>query len=193
MASQEETLTEIDWKIEAEILANSLRLTQEYVGNGLLPPKSGWSWFEALERYNFVLQNEDNKTHERENEPLTKLPRVFVLNRLVDDTGISGTGIVAWGVEFPDGVCAVRWTGQWPTSVVFHDQGMEAIKAVHGHGGKTDVIYIDEETDRNARAYGFEIGRGHPLASVVGKISEDNPFQDKDWKKNVVTEEVTDE
>lgn len=80
----------------------------------------------------------------RENEPLTKLPRAFILQRDVDMSGVSGTGVVAWGVEFPDGVCALRWTNQYPTSVVFHDRGMESVKAVHGHDGMTRVLYIDE-------------------------------------------------
>lgn len=41
---------------------------------------------------------------------------------------------------------------------------------------------IDEEIDRNARAYGFEIGRGHPLAEKLEKTSPDNPFLDKNWR-----------
>lgn len=80
----------------------------------------------------------------RENKPLTDLPRAFILQRDLDMTGVSGVGVVAWGVEFPDGVCALRWTSQWPTSVVFHERGMEGVKAVHGHDGNTRVLYIDE-------------------------------------------------
>lgn len=80
----------------------------------------------------------------RENAELVKLPRAFVLQRDIDVTGVSGIGVVAWGVEFPDGVCALRWTSQWPTSVVFHDRGMAGIQAVHGHDGKTRVLYMDE-------------------------------------------------
>lgn len=41
----------IDWRSEAARLAEALRLTQEYVGNFLLPPVEGWSWFDALKRY----------------------------------------------------------------------------------------------------------------------------------------------
>jgi hypothetical protein len=68
-------------------------------------------------------------------------PRAFVLMRHEDETGVSGTGVVAWGVEFPDGVVALRWTSEWPTSVVFHDRGMDAVRAVHGHNGKTEVVW----------------------------------------------------
>ena len=42
-------------------------------------------------------------------------PRAFVLQRNEDETGVSGTGIVAEGVEFSDGTVALRWTSAWPT------------------------------------------------------------------------------
>jgi len=68
-------------------------------------------------------------------------PRPFVLVRHEDETGVSGTGIVACGVEFPDGVVALRWLGEWPTSVVFHDRGIDAVRTVHGHNGKTEIVW----------------------------------------------------
>ncbi|KKL20937.1 hypothetical protein LCGC14_2450460 [marine sediment metagenome] len=68
-------------------------------------------------------------------------PRSFVLMRDEDETGVSGTGVVAGGVLFPDGVVALRWYSDWPTSVVFHDRGMAAVEAVHGHGGKTRIVF----------------------------------------------------
>lgn len=40
------------------------------------------------------------------------------------------------------------------------------------------------EADRNARAYGFEIGRGQPLGETV-VASGDNPFNDPDWRDRV--------
>jgi hypothetical protein len=67
--------------------------------------------------------------------------RAFVLVRDVDVTGISGTGIVAEGIEFTGGVVALRWLSEFPTSVVFHDRGMESVEAVHGHGGQTRVVW----------------------------------------------------
>jgi hypothetical protein len=71
--------------------------------------------------------------------------RRFVLERDVDETGVSGTGIVAEGVLFSNDVVALRWTSAWPTSVVFHDRGMAAVEAVHGHNGKTRIVWLDEE------------------------------------------------
>src|SRR3974390_1243286 len=70
-------------------------------------------------------------------------PVPFVLLRKEDETGVSGTGVVAEGVEFSDGTVALRWTSQWPTSVVFHDRGIESVEHVHGHGGKTKVVRFD--------------------------------------------------
>jgi hypothetical protein len=69
-------------------------------------------------------------------------PRAFHLVRDVDETGVSGTGVVAEGVEFSDGVVALRWTGRWPTSVVFQERGLESVEAIHGHGGKTRVVFL---------------------------------------------------
>jgi hypothetical protein len=71
--------------------------------------------------------------------------RKFQLHRDVDPTGIAGTGIVAQGVEFDDGTVALRWLTEWPTSVVFHDRGMEAVLKVHGHGGQTRVVFEDDD------------------------------------------------
>lgn len=68
-------------------------------------------------------------------------PRAFHLQRDDDETGVSGTGVVAEGVEFSDGTVALRWTSAWPTSVVFHERGMESVEHVHGHGGKTRVVW----------------------------------------------------
>ena len=48
------------------------------------------------------------------------------------------------------------------------------------------------EVDRVARAYGYEIGRGHPLTETV-KASEDNPFLDPNWRVNMVAEMAPDE
>lgn len=70
--------------------------------------------------------------------------RRFELHRTEDHTGVSGVGVVAEGVAFTDGTVALRWRSQWPTSVVFHDRGVEAVDAVHGHGGSTRIVWLDE-------------------------------------------------
>ncbi|MET0785764.1 MAG: hypothetical protein ABWY25_03585 [Paenisporosarcina sp.] len=70
--------------------------------------------------------------------------RRFVLERIEDVTGISGTGIVAEGIEFSDGVVCLRWMTEWPSSVCHYERGMESVEAVHGHNGKTRIVVIDE-------------------------------------------------
>ena len=67
--------------------------------------------------------------------------RRFVLNRLVDVTGISGTGIVAEGVRFSDGRVALMWTTR-NRSIAFYDS-LEDVIAIHGHSGKTVVRFLD--------------------------------------------------
>lgn len=78
--------------------------------------------------------------------------RRFQLVREVDASGVSGTGVVAEGIEFSDGVVALRWLvpegnpghGN-PTSVVFHDNGIESVRKIHGHQGQTWINFLDEE------------------------------------------------
>jgi hypothetical protein len=70
--------------------------------------------------------------------------RRFVLRRDEDLTGVSGTGIVAQGVAFDDGPVAMRWVGEWPTSVVFHDRGIESVERIHGHEGRTRIEWVDD-------------------------------------------------
>ena len=67
----------------------------------------------------------------------------FVLLRHEDETGVSGTGVVAEGVLFTNGVVALHWTSEFPTSVVFHHRGMESVEHVHGHNGKTEIVWLD--------------------------------------------------
>lgn len=63
----------------------------------------------------------------------------FWLERREDVSGTSGTGRVAEGVVFANGWCALHWLGKL-TSVAFY-QSIEELEAIHGHGGKTRVVY----------------------------------------------------
>lgn len=75
-------------------------------------------------------------------KPATAGAWPFRLVREVDVTGVSGTGIVAEGVEFSDGTVALRWLSANPTSVVFHDHGIASVVAVHGHDGATHIEWV---------------------------------------------------
>lgn len=63
--------------------------------------------------------------------------RPFQLVRTTDVTGVSGTGVVATGVEFPDGTVAIRWRGARASTVTW--DSLDDALAVHGHGGATTV------------------------------------------------------
>lgn len=67
--------------------------------------------------------------------------RRFKLYRAEDVSGISGTGIVAEGVLFSNGKIAINWLTEY-TSVVLWDS-LAAVEAVHGHGGRTVIQWID--------------------------------------------------
>jgi hypothetical protein len=73
--------------------------------------------------------------------------RPFVLMRETDVSGVSGTGVVADGCAFPDGTVALRWRGGNPTSVVFHDNGVESVEVIHGHGGATRLVWLAEDLE----------------------------------------------
>lgn len=73
--------------------------------------------------------------------------RRFELHRDEDETGVSGTGVVAQGVHFSDGPVALRWiVGVHRSTVVW--PSMEAVDAVHGHGGRTRIVWVDAERPR---------------------------------------------
>lgn len=67
--------------------------------------------------------------------------RIFRLERDIDVSGVSGTGVVARGVEFPDGTVALRWLGADPSTVFW--ASIDAAERIHGHGGATRVVWDD--------------------------------------------------
>ncbi len=67
--------------------------------------------------------------------------RQFILHRLVDESGVSGTGYIAEGVEFSDGTCALRWFGKHTSTGVYPT--LAVVEAIHGHDGKTVVEFSE--------------------------------------------------
>lgn len=67
------------------------------------------------------------------------LMRPFVLDRLEDITGTSGPGIVAEGIEFSNGQCAVHWLSQLETVTVYAN--IKVVERLHGHDGRTKVRF----------------------------------------------------
>jgi hypothetical protein len=69
--------------------------------------------------------------------------RRFLLIRLVDETGVSGQGIVAEGCELIGGKAVLSWLT--PTSSVAIYSSVEDLNTIHGHDGKTTVKWLDAD------------------------------------------------
>jgi hypothetical protein len=65
--------------------------------------------------------------------------RTFKLVREVDVSGVSGTGVVAEGVRFDNGLVAVAWLGPCPT--VNTHMTIESVQQIHGHDGLTQIVW----------------------------------------------------
>lgn len=63
----------------------------------------------------------------------------FWLQRKEDISGTSGTGLVAEGVVFSNGWCALHWLTKY-TSVAYY-QSIAELEAIHGHNGATEVVW----------------------------------------------------
>lgn len=68
-------------------------------------------------------------------------PRRYALVRDEDASGVSGTGLVALGVQWPDGVCALRWVSEHRSTAVYDT--IQDVEAIHGHGGRTRIVWMD--------------------------------------------------
>jgi len=80
-------------------------------------------------------------------------PRRFELVRTEDVSGTSGTGVVATGVEYPNGAVHMMWYNDQNESLDVGGNGfsfkpapdgIESTEIIHGHSGRTEVRFIDE-------------------------------------------------
>lgn len=71
--------------------------------------------------------------------------RRFYLVRDEDESGVSGTGVVAVGWCSPKGFCFMEWIVP-PYSWSVH-RSPEDMITVHGHGGKTQLRWKDENAE----------------------------------------------
>jgi hypothetical protein len=67
--------------------------------------------------------------------------RLFELHRDTDTSGVSGTGVVAQGVEFDNGQCCMTWLTESNSVAVYPD--IYTLEAIHGHNGNTRVVFIE--------------------------------------------------
>lgn len=81
--------------------------------------------------------------HDGNGIPVTKSTKMrrFVLDRSVDATGTSGTGIVAEGVQFSNGQVVIHWLSQLEAINVYTNAVV--LEQLHGHGGNTVVKWMD--------------------------------------------------
>lgn len=67
--------------------------------------------------------------------------RRFVLDRKTDKTGVSGTGIVAEGIEFTDGTCVMNWLRHTRSTAIYAN--LRTLEDIHSHGGASEIRFID--------------------------------------------------
>tara|TARA_Y100001972_G_scaffold129023_1_gene193508 strand:+ start:3567 stop:3896 length:330 start_codon:yes stop_codon:yes gene_type:complete len=68
--------------------------------------------------------------------------KVFYLNRLEDESGISGTGRVAQGFIFDNGKVALTWLSEHPSVTIYDNIG--EVRAIHSHDGKTEIEMVPD-------------------------------------------------
>lgn len=92
----------------------------------------------------------------------------FRLNRKVDVSGISGTGIIAHGCEFGDGMVLLRWPGANNPDLhslhIYPD--MHTMREICCHGGNTIVDWLATHTGED-QTQPIDIPRDHALMIAV--------------------------
>ena len=73
----------------------------------------------------------------------------FYLQRNEDETGISGTGVVARGVVLPSGKAVLEWQ-TFHTSLALYNN-IADVEAIHGHNGKTLVVMGSPEGKKSRK------------------------------------------
>jgi hypothetical protein len=70
--------------------------------------------------------------------------RRFYLQRNADASGVSGCGKVAEGCQFDTKWCALVWLTDKSSMCYYPD--IETLEGIHGHGGMTRVVWVDDES-----------------------------------------------
>jgi hypothetical protein len=70
-----------------------------------------------------------------------ELPRRFHLLRLEDVHGVSGTGVVAEGVQFTNGTVVMTWLSHLTSVAMYHS--IDVLERIHGHDERTVVVWDD--------------------------------------------------
>lgn len=70
-------------------------------------------------------------------------PQIFLMLRNHDETGVSGTGVVAEGCVFSNGKCAVTWRSAHPCVQIW--DSFEQFSAIHidSHPeNETEIVWL---------------------------------------------------
>ena len=78
--------------------------------------------------------------------------KLFWLERTEDISGITGLGVVAEGVEFTNGRCALTWLQSTDATIrpsygIY--ESLQDIEKIHGHKGTTKIIFQLTEGHHN--------------------------------------------
>lgn len=101
--------------------------------------------------------------------------KIFYLNRIEDESGVSGTGRIAQGCVFDNGKVALTWLSEHPSVTVYDNIG--EVRAIHGHSGKTEVVM---EPDFK-RAFG-ELKSAITAISIVDMAKDRMPAEGEGLK-----------
>jgi hypothetical protein len=71
--------------------------------------------------------------------------RRFVMIREQDISGVSGTGVVAEGVVYSNGVVGLTWLSHLSSHAFYHS--FDVMEAIHGHGGATKIQFLDPKAE----------------------------------------------
>lgn len=81
------------------------------------------------------------ESYERVMEAWRHNTRRFILVRKEDATGVSGTGVVAHGIEWQNGEMVLHWPSRGGTTALY--KSADQLIAIHGHDGKTLIQWLD--------------------------------------------------
>lgn len=96
---------------------------------------------------------------------------LFHLERDVDESGISGAGIVAEGVVFSNGKAVLSWLTDY-TSVAIYEN-IEHLEAIHGHAGKTRIVLdcVEYTDGKRSEVNPVRAGRPHGIILDTNDVS----------------------
>ncbi len=66
----------------------------------------------------------------------------FYLVRYEDESGVSGTGVIAEGVIFSNWHCHISWLTKHTSQGIYPNP--DEMMNIHGHDGKTILVFVDD-------------------------------------------------